>query len=162
MTNSAPAPTRVRDKWIVAFIALALSPFIVGFLLVYGLVALLIHVALWVAWVPFGRRVLFVYSNSPVWQEYIEQNLIPRLPKRSLVLNWSDRKQWKRWSLARLAFAFFGGEREFNPLALVVRPFRWTKSFRFWQPFRDFKHGNTEPLAKLEREFFAMIESESR
>jgi hypothetical protein len=69
-----------------------------------------------------GKRVLFVYSNSPVWQSYIENNILPRLPHGSVVLNWSERRRWRWWSLSAAAFHFFGGSREFNPLAVVVRP----------------------------------------
>ena len=51
----------------------------------------------------------------------------------------------------------FGGWREFNPLAVVFRPFRRTRTFRFWQPFRDFKHGHPEALHRMESEFFGLI-----
>ena len=44
----------------------------------------------WIRWSLTGTRVLFVYSNSPVWQSYIENNIVPRLPPKSVVLNWSE------------------------------------------------------------------------
>jgi hypothetical protein len=59
--------------------------------------------------------------------------------------------------LARVAFHHFGGWREFNPLAVVFRPLRRTRTFRFWQPFRDFTHGYPEALHRIESEFFALI-----
>ena len=80
---------------------------------------------------------LFVYSDSPIWHEYIVQHFLPYLGERAVILNWSDRKLW-RFSLARIAFRHFGGNREFNPLAVVFRPFGRTQAFRFWQPFRSF------------------------
>ena len=83
--------------------------------------ALLLHILLWLLWSPAGKRVLFVYSNSPVWQSYIENNILPRLPHGSVVLNWSERRRWRWWSLSAAVFHFFGGSREFNPLAVVVR-----------------------------------------
>jgi hypothetical protein len=58
--------------------------------IVVGLYAFLLHVLLWVFWSPAGKRVLFVYSNSPVWQSYIEDDILPRLPQGSVVLNWSE------------------------------------------------------------------------
>ena len=128
-------------------------PLAVLALAAYGVAALLLHLALWLVWVPFGRRVLFVYSDSPLWQEYVEHNILPRLPSGSVVLNWSKRRHWSRWTLAYWTFRFFGGRREFNPIAVVVRPLRWSRVFRFWRAFRDFKHGRREPLTRLEREF---------
>ena len=145
---------RAPALWLIL---LALSPFVILVLLAYGTSALLLHIALWLVWGPLGRNVLFVYSNSPAWQEYIEQNLLPRLPETTLVLNWSERRKWKRLTLGYLAFRFFGGSREFNPLAVIVQPLRWAKCFRFWKPFRDFKHGKPESLAKLENEFFEYL-----
>ena len=147
-------------SWQLGFlllISLAVLPIVLLALVAYGIAALVLHLVLWLVWVPFGRRVVFVYSNSPVWQQYIENNLLPRLPKRSVVLNWSERRYWSRWTLGYWVFQFFGGGREFNPLAIVVRPLRWTKVFRFWRAFRDFKHGRRESLTRIEREFFECI-----
>ena len=122
----------------------------------YLLLTVLLHVLAWLVWNSRGIELLYVYSNSPHWQEYIEQNILPRLPSRAIVLNWSERKRWK-FSLATLVFRHFGGYREFNPMALIFRPFRWVKTFRFFKPFRDFKHGKPEALQKMEAEFFAVF-----
>jgi hypothetical protein len=40
---------------------------------------------------------------------------------------------------------------------VVFRPLRRARVFRFWQPFRDFKHGDPEPLRRLEKELFELI-----
>jgi len=140
--------------WLVVFV---LSPLLLLIVLAYGISVVLLHLALWLTWGPLGRRVLFVYSNSPVWQDYVEQNLLPRLPENAIVLNWSERRNWNRWTLSYLAFCFFGGSREFNPLAIVIQPLRRTRCFRFWRAFRDFKHGNLNALAKVESEFFEQV-----
>jgi hypothetical protein len=47
--------------------------------------------------------------------------------------------------------------REFNPLAVVFRPFRPARVFRFWQPFREWNHGKREALERLEYELFAYL-----
>lgn len=54
-------------------------------------------------------------------------------------------------------FRHFVGAREFNPLAVVFRPFRPARVFRFWQPFREWKHGKPDSLARLEGELFAYL-----
>ena len=88
---------RWRSAVDVGLVIVALSPLVLIFLVAYGIYAVLLHVVLWLLW---GRRVLFVYSDSPVWQSYIEEHLLPALPPGSVVLNWSERRHWKRWSLA--------------------------------------------------------------
>jgi hypothetical protein len=119
--------------------------------------ALAIHLAVLLWWVPKGRRVIFVYSNSPNWQEYVEANILPRLPKTATVLNWSERSVWPFWSVAVWTFNLYGGSREFNPLGIVIRPFRTPKRFRFWRAFREYKHGKPGSLHAVEREFFDYI-----
>lgn len=157
VSNNKHSENRSGTMPALWLIVLVLIPLLFLVLAAYGLSALLLHVALWLLWGPLGKRVLFVYSNSPVWQQYIEQNILPRLPETAVVLNWSERRIWNRMTLAYLAFRFFGGSREFNPLAVVVRPFRWARCFRFWQSFRDFKHGKTQSLMKVETEFFESL-----
>lgn len=65
--------------------------------------------------------------------------------------------RWRR-SLAVLAFCYFGGHRTFNPLALVFRPFRLARHFRFYDPFQDFKHGKTDAVTKMEGELYDLLE----
>lgn len=115
-----------------------------------------LHIVIWAWWCFRGRDILFVYSDSPIWHDYIEQQVLPRLGERAVVLNLSHLTRW-RLSLARVAFYYFGGWRAFNPLAVVFRPFRRTRKFRFLQPFRDFKHGHPEALYQMESEFFGLI-----
>lgn len=130
---------------LVAFLLVALLLFLVW--------SLFLHLAIWNWWCARGRDVLFVYSDSPVWQDYIENNMLPHLRRRAVVLNWSQRRRW-RLSLAVLAFSHFGGGQEFNPLAVVFRPFRFSRTFRFYRPFREFKHGKPEALLTVQRDFF--------
>jgi len=96
--------------------------------------------------------------NSPNWQEHIEKEILPNLPERKVVLNWSERSQWKNLSLAKIVFYHFGGGyREYNPMAVIFRPFRRAKVFRFYEPLKDFKHGKPEALLKIETEFFRTL-----
>lgn len=150
----------IRAAWQMAvavvfiLLILALLPLILAGYYLWGV---LLHILAWLVWNPRGIEFLYVYSNSPNWQEYIERNILPRLPPRAILLNWSERKQWK-FSLATMMFWHFGGSREFNPMALIFRPFRWVKKYRFFKAFKDFKHGNSESLQKMEAEFFAILD----
>jgi hypothetical protein len=149
-----------KAKWWHVAVVIPLAPvlFVVVVLALAAFVvtSVCLHVAIWFCWCIRGRDILFVYSDSPIWHDYIEQNILPHLCERAVVLNWSRRKGW-RFSLARMAVHHFGGWSEFNPMAVVFRPFRRTRTFRFWQPFRDFKHGRPETLHRMESELFELI-----
>ena len=114
----------------------------------------------WRAHAAHGRRVLFVYSESPTWQSYIEVNILPRIRERAVVLNWSQRRQWSSTSPweARF-FRRFAGDREFNPLALVFCRRGRVKAVRFHQAFLDFKHGKESALRQAEAELFTLVEA---
>jgi hypothetical protein len=115
------------------------------------------------AWSTKGKDVLLVYSNSPHWQRYVEENWLPRWGPRAVLLNWSERSSWERPLPPEVAlFRAFAGPREFNPLAIVV-PATGTKVHvvRFWRAFREFKHGKDRLLlaaeADLERSLTSTV-----
>jgi len=142
-----------------------LSPIILPLLIValalHLLTGMFLYPAIWLCWCLRGRFVLFVYSSSPIWQEYVEENILPRLGERAVVLNWSERNRWRR-TLAVFAFRYFGGYRQYNPMAIVFRPFRFALRFRFLEPFREFKHGKPEAVLKMQTELFASVEAIAR
>jgi len=139
-------------------------------------------------WGSTGARGLLVYSNSPHWQQYVEEQWLPRVGNRLVVVNWSARATWAReHPLEARIFRRFAGPREFNPLAVIFLPRgrhatfrRWIQAIRtrdiagmlapsprdvrvirFWQPFRDFKHGKERALRVAEAELFAAINGDS-
>jgi hypothetical protein len=98
-----------------------------------------------------GRTMLFVYSNSPNWQSYVEANTLPRLADRAVVLNWSERAKWSSSSpWEGRFFRRFAGPTDFNPAALVYRPDGRVEVIRFYRAFLDLKHG--DPFALHEAE----------
>ena len=159
---NTPKP-KLKLRWwqvtlIIPFLPVTIA--VAAIALVFFVVSTVcLHITIWTWWCIRGRDILFVYSDSPIWRDYVEQRILPHLGERAVVLNWSQRKRW-RVSVARLALHHFGGYRQFNPLAVVFRPFHRTRTFRFWKPFRDFKHGHPEALRQMESEFFGLIEIE--
>jgi hypothetical protein len=151
------------DKLFGVLFLIALSPVLIPLLLcilgAYFVMTGLLYVAVWSFWNIRGIRLLYVYSNSPHWKEYIETTILPRLPKPRIVLNWSERRFWKRFTLASMTFRHFGGYREFNPLAIIFHPFRRAKVFRFFEAFKDKKHGKVETLLKMETDFFNALKT---
>jgi hypothetical protein len=150
-----------RLRWLSVILGVPLLililPLLIVIIALYLIAGFLLQIAVWCWWCTRGRDVLLVYSNSPIWQSYVEEMLLPRLSHRAIVLNWSQRRKWTP-SLAVLAFRYFGGSREFNPMAIVFRPFRPARSFRFYKPFRDFKHGKTEAVDKIAEQLFALLD----
>ena len=146
-------PLILRMPLLVALVLL-LIPLVPLLVIAYFAYAILLQMVIWICWCARGVNVLIVYSDSPKWHQYIETKIIPRLPSSSIAINWSDRRNWNRFSLAVMTARFFGGSREFNPMIVVFQPFRWAYTYRFLQPFIDFKHGKTEPLQALETKLF--------
>jgi len=117
----------------------------------------LLYLLVWALWLPRGKDILFVYSDSPIWHEYMATQVLPLVRERSVVLNWSERKKWSRWSLGVAVFHHFGGAGDFNPLVVLFQPLRLARVFRFWSAFKDWKRGYKEPVERLRQELFASL-----
>jgi hypothetical protein len=134
-----------------------LFPLGVAFLVAWLLASIALHLALLIWWLPRGRRVLFVYSDSPKWRPYLDEHVVPRLPKTAVVLNWSERARWSPFHLGVWLFQMWSGARDYNPIAIVVRPLSSPKVFRFFGAFEDLNRGKPEALRAVEEELLAEI-----
>jgi hypothetical protein len=143
-------------KALIVLLMVVFLPILFLIAIVYGVWSVILSVAIWIVWGLRGRHILFIYSDSPIWSAYIQQEVLPHILQTAVLLNWSGRKQWKI-SLAVLAFKLYGGSRDFNPMAIVFRPFRFHKIFRFYRAFKDFKHGKIEPLEKIRLNFLQLV-----
>ena len=138
---------------LVVLIVLVCLPF-------YWLYRAALRLLVQLLWVSRGKRVLFVYSRSPVWQEYIERTWLPRLGEQAIVLNWSDRAKWRSsMSLAPLVFRACAPATGFNPMAILFPRFPFTKRIGFFYAFRDWKHGNEIALRAAEAQLFEFVDS---
>lgn len=117
----------------------------------------LLYLLVWALWLPRGKDILFVYSDSPIWHEYMATQVLPLVRERSVVLNWSERKKWSRWSLGVAVFHHFGGAGDFNRLVVLFRPLRLARMFRFWSAFKDWKRGYKEPVERLRQELVTSL-----
>lgn len=149
-----------KTNWPLTVLAVLLSPILLPIIIVLLLLLavllpltyLLLYLVIWSFWLTRGKDVLFVYSDSSIWRDYMLTEMLPLVESRAVVLNWSQRSMWKRWSLRVLAFRLFGGRKAFNPLIVVFRPFRLARKFRFWPAFREWKQGNKQAVEKLKVE----------
>jgi hypothetical protein len=125
-------------------------------------------------WHPQGKNMLFVYSNSPNWKEYIEENILTKISGNAVIINWSERSKWD-WTNKPLELRIFNhwtgvfryihtgsgrnkwDGREFNPIAITFVPWWRVKVVRFWQAFKDYKHGKDKKLKELENQLFEIL-----
>ncbi len=138
-----------------AFIALLLPvivPLAIVGLILHFLNKVVVYMLVWVWWLPKGKDVLYVSSDSPVWKEYMETEVFPLVAERAMVLSWSARSKWPKWSFAVRVFHTFGRGRDFNPMVVLFRPFRRAKIFRFLPAFEKRKHGNSASVEQLRRD----------
>ena len=143
--------------WWGWILVIALLPLVIVALVLWLITGVALLLAVWLTWWPRKRYALAVYSASPVWQEYFETQVLPRLGSRAVTLNWSERKRW-RPTLPVLLFRMFAGDRNFNPIVILFEPFSWPRQFRFYEAFRAFKHGRPEAVEKLRLELFARLD----
>ena len=154
----------VRKIGQITLVILAV-PIILVFLALLPLVAVgLLKWRLWLRfryrlkWGRHGKPILFVYSDSPNWKQYIEEYWLPRITPHAVVLNWSQRSQWKsRAAFESRVFRHFAGREEFNPIAIFFPALGRVRIIRFWKPFKDFKHGRDRLLRVAERELFDVL-----
>ena len=114
-------------------------------------------------WGSEGKTILFVYSESPNWKDYIEREIIPKLSPYAVSLNYSRRAEWKhKKPLEAKIWKQWSGAREFNPMAIVIPDRGKVKTVRFHQAFRDYKHGKDHLLRQKEVELFSLISQNKR
>lgn len=150
----SPKKPDTFSKAFIAFLTITLAPILIVVLFLYLLWGAILYLVIWLTWTK--PRILFVYSDSPTWKDYIEREILPFLQDRAVTLNWSERRHWKN-SLAVLAFRYFGGNRNFNPIGMVFHPFRFVKIYRFFEAFKDFKHGDAKKVEAMKRELFEVL-----
>ena len=146
-----------RRPWFAVPLVIVLLPWVVLVLAVWCVAAIAVLVAVWMTWCPRRRYALVVYSNSPIWQPYFDEQVLPAIGNRGVVLNWSDRTRWK-FSLSVASFRMFAGRHDFNPMVIVFPPFRWPRRFRFYEAFRTFKHGHHESVERIRTDLFELLD----
>ena len=150
--------SRARTFGLIVLV-IALLPLIVTaviiVLLLYGAYSLLLIALVRILWLPRGKDILLVYSESPIWKAYMVEKVMPLVQDRAEVLNWSERKQWPRWSLAVRLFDSYSGSKNFNPMVILFRPWGKARQFRFFQAFKEFKHGDPTQLEGMRTDLAA-------
>lgn len=151
MGTMAPKKSNRASKILLTVLLLFLSPIVVVTVLFYLAWGAILYLAIWLT--HKKSFIIFIYSDSPIWKDYMEQEILPQIQDHAVILNWSERRKWKS-SLAVLAFQYFGGYRNFNPIAMVFRPFHIVETYRFFEAFKEFKRGDRKKVEEIKSELF--------
>jgi hypothetical protein len=117
-------------------------------------------------WIRHGRKgkvILFVYSDSSNWRDYIETKVLPRIKPHSVILNWSKRREWEsRMQFEMRLFNQWSGPGEFVPVAIVLPLTGKVRTFRLWQVSQNPKHGKDKVSKEAEQALFETVKQFSR
>ena len=102
-----------------------------------------------------GKDLLIVYTDSPHWARYIEERWLTRWPDRAVVLNRS--RPWTHDQIEPQVWRAYAGRFAHTPLAIVLPRSGRPSVVRFWQAFRDFKHGKEASLREAEAKLEAAL-----
>ena len=72
-------------KWIAIPLVIVFLPLAIPIVALYLGYGLLLHMVVWIHWLPRGKHVLFVTSDSPVWSEYIEREILRQIEPQAAV-----------------------------------------------------------------------------
>ena len=106
-----------------------------------------------------GRFILFMYSDSPNWKQYIDDHILSRIGRYCIVLNWSERKMWKesnQWEPK--LFRSLAPSTNFCPMAIVIPPEGEVREVRLHMAFLRFKHGKEDEWRARKEELFNLVE----
>jgi hypothetical protein len=158
MTQQPPdLSRRIADRLLLLILLPIVLPLALLALVIYVCHRLALYMLVWVLWLPRGKNALVVYSDSPIWQEYMLTHVMPLIKEHAIVLNWSERNKWPRWSFRVHVFHWFAGDREFNPIVILFRPLRRARVFRFWSAFKEWKRGNEQAVEGLRQELLSAL-----
>lgn len=148
---------RVLRFSLIVLLSPIILPLAILVLVLHVLNKAVVYLLVWVWWLPRGKDVLYVSSDSPIWKEYMEVEIFPLVAERAVVLSWSARSKWPKWSFAVHVFHTFGGRRDFNPIVALFRPFRRMRIFRFLPAFQERKHSNNARIEQLRHNFMQAL-----
>jgi hypothetical protein len=117
-----------------------------------------VNVRFWLRHGRSGKTLLFVYSDSPNWKDYIEENIVPRIEARSIILNLSKRREWgPRMAFETKLFDQLAGPGAFVPVAILFSLTDKPRTFRLWQPSENTKERKVNLSREVEAALFQSL-----
>lgn len=149
--DAAPHKNRPWTNVVGLATVFLIFPLGVAFIIGWVLAMIALHLALLVAWLPRGRRVLFVASADRRWQQQLEQRVAPRLPKNAVLLDGSQQAGWSPFALGVWLYRMWSGPRAEGPIAIVVRAWGAPRVFKLDDAFEALERENSAPIETIER-----------
>jgi hypothetical protein len=139
--------SRLMEIVVGGSLALLLSPLLLGIWLFYSVYEFLLALAWWRKHGRHGRRFLVVYSESPKWSAFFDEEVVPMVGDQAIVVDISKAPSWKSSSsLERRAHRRWGGEVEHTPMVIHFRrPWR-AEAVRFFHAFLQRQYGDSSEL----------------
>lgn len=95
---------------------------------------------------PEGKFILFTYSDSPNWAQYIEANILPKIEDHSIIINRTKYPDWKSQFKTEKRAVELWASLKINPLAIIFTETGKVKIIEFYDAFRDLKHGKEQTI----------------
>lgn len=132
---------------LIALVLLLAIPFVLVALICWCVSSAVVCVAVSVHWIPIGVSFLIIYSESPQWKSYFEEEVVPAFGPAARVVNLSrDGGSRKWWHLDWWVYRHCAGFRNRFPIVFHFSRFgRWT-TIRFHDAFMQSKKGETAAL----------------
>jgi len=140
---------------------LMILPFIFLYMILKFLYSLWLRLSFYCKWIKKGKNIIFVYSDSPHWKTYVEDNILPKLESQYITLKWSKRSHYRNNSLESRIFYHWGGYNDYNPMAIIFISFFNIKTVRFYKAFKDYKHGKDKLLNEKIQELFDIVSTKT-
>lgn len=124
---------------------IVLAPLVVGILFCTSIAKKHTRWRLLRTW-PQEKYILFTYSDSPNWSEFIETNIIPKIEQHAIIINRTKNPNWKHQFKPEKRAIELWATLNANPLAIVFEPNGKTEPIEFYEAFRDLKHGKDKAI----------------
>ena len=110
-------------------------------------------------WGRHGMRVVLAYSDDTRWRHHIEHHWLPRIGRRTVVVDWTARQTFVPGaSIEAQLFEHWAGARNFDPMAIVIPSSGRVRTLRFRDAFVAHFGGHEQRLAIEEARLFALVE----
>jgi len=138
---------RVPSRFLILFVCLTYYLWLIIALLLWPVVLLygfvLVCPLVWMKWGSMGKDLLVVYANEGDAKEWSDR-IFSLVGTRAVVLDYSERAHWPRWSLASQVFGIFGPHpipeslmRYYLPAVIVLKRNQKPKKFCFGNRKKD-------------------------
>jgi hypothetical protein len=107
--QKATIAQRIGDVFLVLLVLPIVLPLALITLTFWFVHRVALYGLVWVLWLPKGKDILFVSSDSPIWQEYMATQVLPQIQERAIVLNWSNGTSGHRCHFGLMCFAVLEG-----------------------------------------------------